>query len=166
MADEQQPGQQFGLQRIYIRDVSFEAPEGPNPFAQQWQPTMNLDLNAKNTKVDGEHFEVVLTLTLTAKHDEATAYLVEVQQAGVFMCKGIEDQQLHQVLGSLCPSILFPYARETIDSMVIKGGFPAVMLAPINFDAFYQQALERAQKQQKEQQGQQQAEQQDPPPTH
>ncbi|MGI9285356.1 MAG: protein-export chaperone SecB [Pseudomonadales bacterium] len=162
MADEQQPGQQFGLQRIYTRDVSFEAPEGPNPYAQQWQPKMNLDLNAKNTKIDAEHFEVVLTLTLTAKHEEATAYLVEVQQAGVFMCKGIEDQQLHQVLGSLCPSILFPYAREMIDSMVVKGGFPAVMLAPINFDAFYQQALERAQKQQ---QGQQ-AEQPEPPPTH
>ena len=150
MADEQQPGQQFGLQRIYTRDVSYEAPEGPTPFAQQWQPKMNLDLNAKNTKLDAEHYEVVLRLTLTAKQEEATAYIIEVQQAGVFMCKGIEDQQLHQVLGSLCPSILFPYARETIDSMVVKGGFPAVMLAPINFDAFYQQALERAQQQQAE----------------
>ncbi len=163
MADEQQPGQQFGLQRIYIRDVSFEAPEGPTPFAQQWQPKMNLDLNAKNNEIDAEHFEVVLTLTLTAKHEEATAYIVEVQQAGVFMCKGIEDQQLHQVLGSLCPSILFPYARETIDSMVVKGGFPAVMLAPINFDAFYQQALERAKQQQAEQMDQTAPE---PPATH
>ncbi len=159
MADEQQPSQQFGLQRIYVRDVSFEAPEGPNPFARQWQPKMNLDLNAKNSRMDADHFEVVLTLTLTAKHEEAAAYLVEVQQAGIFICKGIEDQQLHQVLGSLCPSILFPYARETIDSMVVKGGFPAVMLAPINFDVFYQQALERAR------QPQQEKEQQDSP-TH
>lgn len=160
MADEQQPGQQFGLQRIYTRDVSFEAPEGPNPYVQRWQPKMNLDLNAKNSKLEDEFFEVVLTLTLTAKHEEATAYIVEVQQAGIFMCKGIEDKQLHQVLGSLCPSILFPYARETIDSMVVKGGFPAVMLAPINFDAFYQQALERAKQQQ------QNATQSSEPPTH
>ncbi|MGI9292947.1 MAG: protein-export chaperone SecB, partial [Pseudomonadales bacterium] len=88
-------------------------------------------------------YEVVLKLTLTAKQEDRTAFLVEVEQAGIFLCKGLEDQSLHQVLGALCPSILFPYAREIIDTTVVKGAFPAVMLAPINFDAFYQQALER-----------------------
>ncbi len=133
--------QQFALQRIFIKDLSFEAPQGAAAFKQQWQPQVNLDLNTRNGQLDADNYEVVLTLTVTAKQGEDTAFLVEVQQGGVFLCKGLEGEQLHQVLGSLCPSILFPYARETIDSLVVKGSFPPLMIAPVNFEALYQQAL-------------------------
>lgn len=151
MADENQPGaapgseQQFAIQRIYVKDLSFEAPMGANAFRQQWRPQINLDLNASNSPVDENIHEVVLTLTVTAKQDDETAFLVEVQQAGIFHCDGFDDQQIHQILGAVCPNILFPYARETIDSVVGKGSFPPLMLAPVNFDALYQQALERQQ---------------------
>lgn len=144
MAEEHE--QQFALQRIYIRDLSFEMPEGPDMFKLKWQPQMNLDINTRHNALDDDNHEVVLTLTLTAKLDDKTAYLVEVQQAGIFLAKGLGDQ-LPQVLGALCPSILFPYAREAIDTAVTKASFPAVMLAPINFDAFYARALEQAKEQ-------------------
>ncbi|ROR98872.1 protein translocase subunit secB [Sinobacterium caligoides] len=134
-------GQQFALQRIFIKDLSFEAPQGAAAFKQQWRPQVNLDLNTRNSKLDDDNYEVVLTLTVTAKQDDETAFLIEVQQGGIFLCKGLEGEQLHQVLGSLCPSILFPYARETIDSLVVKGSFPPLMIAPVNFEALYQQAL-------------------------
>jgi preprotein translocase subunit SecB len=147
MAEENQAaasgpeGQQFALQRIFIKDLSFEAPQGSKAFSQQWRPQVNLDLNTRNSKLDDDNYEVVLTLTVTAKQEDETAFLVEVQQGGIFLCKGLEGDQLHQVLGSLCPSILFPYARETIDSLVVKGSFPPLMIAPVNFEALYQQAL-------------------------
>jgi preprotein translocase subunit SecB len=140
MADEQVQ-QQFALQRIYTKDISFESPSTPNVFKQQWQPQVNVDLNTKSDKVDDNNFEVVLSITITAKMGEETAFLVEVQQAGIFMITGIEDDNLRRVLATAAPNILFPYARETIDGLCVKGGFPPVMLAPVNFDALYQQAL-------------------------
>lgn len=140
MADEQVQ-QQFAMQRIYTKDVSFESPSTPNVFKQQWQPQVNVDLNTKSDKVDDNNFEVVLSITITAKVAEETAFLVEVQQAGIFMITGIEGDNLRRVLGTAAPNILFPYARETIDGLCVKGGFPPVMLAPVNFDALYQQAL-------------------------
>lgn len=140
MADEQVQ-QQFAMQRIYTKDISFESPSTPNVFKQQWQPQVNVDLNTKSDKVDDTNFEVVLSITITAKVGEETAFLVEVQQAGIFMIAGIEGDDLRRVLGTAAPNILFPYARETIDGLCVKGGFPPVMLAPVNFDALYQQAL-------------------------
>jgi preprotein translocase subunit SecB len=137
-----QPGQpQFQLQRIYVKDLSFEAPLGHVVFQKQWQPKIQLDLNTANNKIDDKNYEVVLTLTITAKQEEDTAFLVEVQQAGIFGCEGFDSQQLHQVLNMMCPNILFPYARETIDSLVMKGSFPPLMIAPVNFEALYQQSL-------------------------
>jgi preprotein translocase subunit SecB len=149
MADENNnaPQQQFALQRIYIRDLSFESPQGFKAFTQQWKPQVKMDLNTRHEKIDENNYEVVLTLTITASQDEEVAFLVELQQAGIFFCKGIQGPQLGQVLGALCPGILFPYARETVDSLVVKGSFPALMLAPVNFDALYQQALAQQQKQ-------------------
>lgn len=137
--------QQFALKRIYVRDLSFEVPNGAELFsgAGDWQPKMNLDLNTSTKPIDEQHYEVSLRITLTATHEEKTAYVAEVQQSGVFLCNNFGDN-LHQLLGSVCPGILFPYAREAIDSVVTRGSFPAVMLAPINFDAFYQQAMEKA----------------------
>ena len=141
MADEQVQ-QQFAMQRIYTKDISFESPATPDVFKKQWQPAVNVDLNPKSDKIDDNgNFEVVLSVTITAKVDEETAFLVEVQQAGIFMIAGIEGEDLRRVLGTAAPNILFPYARESIDSLCVKGGFPPVMLAPVNFEALYQQAL-------------------------
>ncbi|WP_097458884.1 protein-export chaperone SecB [Mangrovitalea sediminis] len=148
MADEQQPteGQpQFALQRIYTKDISFESPSAPLVFQEQWQPQVNLDLNTSNERLNDTQFEVVLSLTVTAKVGEKTAFIVEVQQAGVFFISGFEGDQLGHMLGAYCPNILFPYARELIDSLVNRGSFPALMLSPVNFDAIYAQALQRQQ---------------------
>ena len=141
MADEQVQ-QQFAMQRIYTTDVSFESPATPDIFKKQWQPAINVDLNTKSDKIDDSgNFEVVLSVTITAKVDDETAFLVEVQQGGIFLISGIEGDDLRRVLGTAAPNILFPYARETIDNLCVKGGFPPIMLAPVNFDALYQQAL-------------------------
>ncbi len=152
MADEQAAAQQddnqpqFSLQRIYTKDISFESPDSPAIFRKQWQPKVNVDLNTKSDRLDDNgNFEVVLTITVTAKVDEATAFLVEVQQAGIFYVSGIEGEDLRRLLGTVSPNILFPYARENIDSVVVKGGFPAVLLAPVNFDSLYQQAVAQSQ---------------------
>ena len=155
MADEEvtasqaeEPGQQFVMQRIYSKDLSFESPATPNIFKKQWQPKVNVELNTKSDKIDEQgNYEVVLTVTITSKVDDETAFLVEVQQAGIFMINGFEGEDLRRILGTAAPNILFPYARENIDSLCVKGGFPAVMLAPVNFDSLYQQALAQAQNQ-------------------
>ncbi|MFE8070818.1 protein-export chaperone SecB [Marinobacteraceae bacterium S3BR75-40.1] len=155
MADEQQGNAQqgtenapqFALQRIYVKDLSFESPNSPAVFQGEWKPQVNMDLNSQHTKISDTQYEVVLSLTLTAKQGEDVAYIVEIQQAGVFMVKNVEGPQLGHMLGAYCPNLLFPYARETIDNMVTKGSFPALMLAPVNFDAIYQNALQRQQEQ-------------------
>ena len=144
-AAEQQAGQQFAMQRIYLKDLSFEAPMGAEAFRKQWKPQVNQELNTKTNKIDEGLFEVTLTLTITVKLEEETAFLVEVHQAGLFGIQGIEGQQLAQVLNTVCPNILFPYAREAIDNVITKGSFPALMLPPINFDALFAQAVAQAQ---------------------
>jgi len=150
MADEQAQ-HNFAMQRIYTKDLSFESPNTPHIFRKQWQPKVNLDLNTQSERID-EHgnFEVVLTITLTAKVEDETAFLVEVKQAGIFYIAGFEGEMLSRVLGTAAPSTLFPYAREVIDSLCVRGGFPAVMLAPVNFDALYQRAIEQAAARQQE----------------
>ncbi len=141
-AENQTPQQQFTLQRIYTKDVSYESPSSPQIFRQNWQPNVNIDLNTKSSRFDEEgNHEVVLTLTVTAKIGEETAFLVEVQQAGIFYVVGIEGEPLRQVLATVGPNILFPYARESIDALVVKGGFPPLMLSPVNFEALYRQAV-------------------------
>ncbi|MFK7829690.1 MAG: protein-export chaperone SecB [Congregibacter sp.] len=141
-ASQEQPQQQFAMQRIYVKDVSYESPGTPNVFKQQYSPKVNVDLNTRSNPVDEEgNYEVVLSITLTAKLEEETAFLVEVKQAGIFFITGFDEEQLRRVLGTAAPNILFPYARENIDSLVVKGGFPAIMLAPVNFDSLFEQAL-------------------------
>lgn len=138
--------QQFTVQRIYTKDLSFESPSTPEIFKKQWQPKVAVDLNTKSDTLDQEgNFEVVLSVTITARMDEAIAFLIEVQQAGIFFIKGFEGEELRRILATAAPNILFPYARETIDTICVKGGFPAIMMAPVNFDALYQQALTQAQ---------------------
>ncbi len=140
---QEQQAPQFAIQRIYLKDASFEAPNSPQIFTKQWQPEINLDMNTATSKLDESVFEVVLTLTVTAKNEGDTAFLVELQQAGIFTVSGLADAELHHTLGAFCPSILFPYAREAIDNMVNKGSFPALMLSPVNFDALYSQQMQQ-----------------------
>jgi preprotein translocase subunit SecB len=141
----QQPAQQFSLQRIYVKDLSFETPQGVEVFRQQWKPRVNLDMNTRQNRIDDQNWEVVLTLSVTASQDDKTAFIAEVQQGGIFSVVGVPEPQLRQVLATVCPTILFPYAREAIDSLVTRGSFPPLMLAPVNFDALYLQALKQAQ---------------------
>ena len=131
----------FNISRIYLKDLSFESPKAPAVFEKGFQPKLGLDMDVSNTKLNDNLYEVILKLTVTVKNEEETAFLTEIQQAGAFAIENIEGDQLGQILGSVCPNILYPYAREVIDSLALKGTFPAPMLAPINFDAWYQQKL-------------------------
>lgn len=136
------PKQNFAIQRIFLKDVSFETPTGADVFKQKWQPKVQLDMNTRTEKISDTLFEVVLTLTVTANiEDEKIGFLCEIQQAGIFTCEGFSGDQLRQIHSVNCPEILFPYAREAIDALAIKGSFPPLMLAPINFDALFKQAL-------------------------
>lgn len=130
----------FGVQRIYIKDSSFEAPDTPECFRRQYTPNVNFSINSKSKKIEGNAYEVVLRLTADVKQDDKTIFLVEVQQAGIFEVGGLDGERLEQVLAITCPNILFPYGREAVDALVTKGSFPALMLAPINFEAVYMQA--------------------------
>lgn len=136
---------QFSLQRIYVRDLSFEAPKSPEIFRQDWKPAVQLDLNTRQKALSGDFYEVVLTLSVTVKTGEDVAFIAEVQQAGIFLIKGLESAAMSHTLGAFCPSILFPYAREALDSLVVRGSFPSLMLAPVNFDVLYAQELARLQ---------------------
>lgn len=142
---KQQPQQQFAIERIYIKDVSFEAPHSPAEFdfGNDWNPDTNVQLNTNAAKVGDDTYEVVLTITVTVKSNKKTAFLVEIKQAGRFLIKGFDDQGLMAMNVSFCPNILFPFAREEIATLVLKGGFPQTLLAPVNFDALYAQHLQQ-----------------------
>ena len=139
---------EFVIQKIYLKDVSFETPSTPAIFQKKWEPEIGLQLgNSAVTLSEGLH-EIILSITVTAKLGEETAYLCEVKQAGIFTIKGYADNEMGMMAGSFCPNILFPYAREAISDLVVKGGFPQMLLAPVNFDALYQQHVRQAQQQQ------------------
>ena len=144
-AAEEAQGPQFSLQRIYVRDLSFEAPKSPEIFRQEWTPSVALDLNTRQKPLEGDFHEVVLTLSVTVKTAGETAFIAEVQQAGIFLISGLDAAAMSHTLGAFCPNILFPYAREALDNLVTRGSFPALMLAPVNFDALYAQELGRMQ---------------------
>lgn len=135
-------GPQLSLQRFYLKDCSFESPNPIETFQgmAEWKPQMTLNLTSSNSVVGDNAREVVLKVEVQVKQDEKTLYLVEVQQAGVFVINGIEGDDLKQILASYCPSLLYPYAREAISDLVAKGGFPQLLLQPMNFDRLYQQA--------------------------
>ena len=149
-ATTEDSGPVFAIQRIYLKDLSFETPMGPSVFQKQWQPKVNQDLNTKNTKLENDLYEVALRLTLTVTDGEDTIYILEVKQAGIFAIKGLDPKQLTHVINTTCPNILFPYAREAVDSVLSKGSFPALMLPPINFDALFASALKQAEEEGKE----------------
>ncbi|MFT5083723.1 MAG: preprotein translocase subunit SecB [Lentisphaeria bacterium] len=137
------PTAQFALQKIYVKDISFETPMDISARSQA-QPAVQQDLNTQINKVGEQHFEVVLKLTITVKQEENVAFLAEVHQAGLFLVTGLEGPKLQQTLSTVAPSILFPYAREAIDSLAIRGGFPPLMLPPLNFDNIYVRAMAEA----------------------
>lgn len=139
---ESQP-QQLSLQRIYLKDVSFEVPNSISIFQSDWQPTVDIQLNVQNKLLETNHYEVVLRITITVNSAEKVAYLLEVQQAGLFVISGIPGEALGRLLAAYCPSILFPYAREAISDLVGKGSFPQLLLAPVNFDLLFDEAMER-----------------------
>ena len=147
VASEEETAPQFSLQLIYVRDLSFEAPKSPAIFRQAWEPSVGLDLNTRLKALEGDFHEVVLTLSVTVKNgeNEEVAFIAEVQQAGIFLIKNLDAASMSHTLGAFCPNILFPYAREALDSLVTRGSFPALMLAPVNFDALYAQELQRMQ---------------------
>ena len=148
--EQKQPQFNFALQRIYVKDISFESPNSPMVFQKQWKPEVKMDLNTKNAGLGEDHYEVVVSVTFTVTVEDMTAYIVEVQQAGIFKLVGLEGIQLAQALNAFCPNLLFPYLRETIDTVVVKGSFPAMMIAPVNFDAIFAQAVMQKQKEAEE----------------
>ena len=132
---------EFNIQRIYVKDISFECPNSPTIFKKEWTPEVGMDIDTKSIKLEDGVFEVTLTLTATAKVGEEIAFLCEVQQAGIFTVGNLEGAQMAHCLNAFCPNILFPYARETISSLVTRGTFPQLNLAPVNFDALFQNAM-------------------------
>lgn len=144
MAEKQQADKQISIQKIYVKDFSFESPNSPTVFTTgDWSPKTSLNLRSSHTQIEGDQSEVVLTITVEAKHEDKTLFLIELHQAGLFQISGYEEKEFGVVIGSFCPNVLFPYARESISGMISKGGFPEFLLQPINFDALYAQSQQQ-----------------------
>ncbi|ORU90259.1 MAG: protein-export chaperone SecB [Cycloclasticus sp. symbiont of Poecilosclerida sp. M] len=141
---------QFSIQKLYVKDISFESPSVPGIFTEKWTPKVDINLTTKSNKGqdDGpdDLYEVSVTVTATVKTNDKTAYLVEATQVGAFSVANFPEKEMRPLLGSYCPNILFPYLREAISGLVTKGGFPPLLLNPVNFDAFYAQHLQKADK--------------------
>jgi preprotein translocase subunit SecB len=145
MAEDTTPEKKISIQKIYLKDFSFESPQTPQVFTEgKWEPKTNLNLRSTHSAGQDDHHEVVLTITIETKHEERTIFLIELQQAGLFYIAGYEAEELATVVGSFCPNLLYPYAREAISAIVSKGGFPELLLQPINFDGLYAQARAEA----------------------
>jgi len=141
---EQAADKKLSISKIYIKDISLESPQAPDVFRrEEWKPQTNLNLRSAHTTLEGSVHEVVLTITVEAKEEDKTLFLIEVHQAGIFDIGGYEGDELGMIIGSFCPNILFPYAREAITGMVQKAGFPEFVLQPINFDALYMQSRQQ-----------------------
>lgn len=141
---------QFNIQRIFTKNISFETPNSPAIFGLTWKPEVQMDIDTKSQKIDDNNFEVVLSITVTAKVEDKTAFLVEVEQAGIFTITHLPEQQMAHTIGSMCPNILFPYAREAISNLVNRGTFPPLNLAPVNFDALFASYMQQVSQQKAE----------------
>lgn len=142
-SEDNQPG--FGIEKIYVKDLSLEIPNAPQIFTQRETPQLSVELSNATSQLDEGVFEVAITVTVTSKLEDKTVFLVEVAQAGIFQVRNIPAENLDMILGVTCPNILFPYARETVSDVVIRAGFPPVLLNPINFEALYAQQRQQAQ---------------------
>ncbi len=149
MAEEKQSGAteaegpRFVVQKLFLKDVSFESPSSPEVFQDQGQPELKMNLNQRVKSLEDNNYEVILTVTVTCKVGDKTAYLAEVQQGGIFGITGFEPEQAQATLGSYCPTLLFPYARQQISDLVIHGGFQPLLLQPVNFDQLYAEQIRR-----------------------
>ena len=146
--EAQTPEKHLTVAKIYVKDFSFESPQAPNVFnTSEWAPNTNLNLRSSASPISDSLHEVVLTITVEAKEKEGdkTIFLVELQQAGLFDIGGYDKEEMGVLIGSFCPGVLYPYAREAIAAVIQKGGFPEFVLQPINFDALYQQSLQKQQ---------------------
>ena len=139
--DEAAQGAQagFGIEKLYVKDASIEVPNAPQVYTNRTAPQVSVELANSASKLDDGVFEVSIKVTVTAKIEESTAFLVEVTQAGIFGIRGIPDENLEMILAITCPNILFPYAREAVSDMVTRAGFMPILLNPINFEALYAQ---------------------------
>lgn len=144
-SDSKQPRDagQLAIQKIYIKDLSFEAPNTPTVFTEKLNPSVDIHYSNETKDLGEDQHEVVLSVTVTVKQDDRNVYLVEVQQAGIFTISGFPVEHLPAILATACPNILFPYAREVVCDIAMKGGFPQILLAPVNFDMLYAQELQR-----------------------
>jgi preprotein translocase subunit SecB len=139
VSEEQQAQRQFLVQRIYTKDISFESPNAPQTFQQNWNPEINVGLGSEVNKIGDENIELVLKVSVEAKHDGKTVFLVEVQQGGLFLIQGFNDEETDALMGIAAPNVLFPYAREAVSDLVTRGSFPQFVLQPVNFEAIYTQ---------------------------
>ncbi len=130
---------QLAIQKVYVKDISFESPNAPNIFKDKWEPNVNMELANETNKIDSNIYDVTLGVTITVKMNDSTVYLVEVKQAGIFLIDGFPDEALEQILATACPNILFPFAREVVADLVARGGFPQLLLSPVNFDVLWMQ---------------------------
>jgi preprotein translocase subunit SecB len=135
-SDTAPPTTTLALQGVYLKDCSFESPQGPRGSGE-WNPQISLDLNTTVTPITAELREVLLTITVSAKQGEQTLFLVEVKQAGAFLMQNLSEDEYKRAIGSICPNVLFPYARAVVSHLVSQGGFPQLLLPPVNFDALY-----------------------------
>lgn len=141
MSDEQQVDRQFAIQRIYTKDISFESPNAPQVFISEWEPKINVDLSTEIQALSQDTIQVVLTVNVVAKHEDKTAFLVEVQQAGIFLAKGFSEEELGPLMGIGAPNALYPYAREVVSDLITRGSFPQFTLQPVNFEQMYAQQM-------------------------
>jgi preprotein translocase subunit SecB len=146
-ANQNPNGPMLAVQSVYLKDCSYEAPKGPR-VEGQWNPQISLDINTSSNVLSTDLHEVVITVTVGAKQGEATAFLVEVKQAGLFVMRGLTPEDLRRAIGTICPNMLFPYARVAVSQLVTQGGFPNFVLPPVDFDQLFQRGLAQAQAQQ------------------
>jgi len=147
MNEPQQQQPIFGIEKIYVKDLSLEIPHAPDVFLTGEQPQVEVQLHNEATRIGEGPYQAVLTITVTAKAGDKTLFLVEVAQAGIFQIRNVAEADLEPLLATACPNILFPYARETVSDVISRAGFPPVYLAPVNFEAIYLQRLQQAQEQ-------------------
>ncbi len=140
----EQNAPELAIQRIYVKDLSFEVPSAPEIFRGEWKPQININMDTKVNKITEDLYEVVLDITVTAKAEEKVAFIAEVKQAGIFMFKNLSSEQFEHTIASFCPSTLYPYAREVISDVVTRGSFPQFVMQPVNFDMLFMQQKQQA----------------------
>lgn len=144
---EQATEKKFLIRKVYTKNISFEAPNSPQIFAQEFEPKMDVNLNVESSNLEESVYHALIRLTVTVKVGETTAFLCEVEQAGIFVLTGFDENEISYMLGSQCPNVLFPFAREAVSDLVVRGGFPQLLVEPVNFDGLYANHMKQRQQQ-------------------